>query len=55
MSIFVRLCASCARKKSAERKAITDAENGIDLPEGRLILSDVADRFLRPSRPSYSR
>ncbi len=88
MSIFVRLCARCAKKpstgrkdrrgrkgcddckwravtppklgrktlgvfdtkeraESALRKALTDAENGIDLPQGKLTLSEVAERFFK--------
>lgn len=33
--------------ESALRKALTDAERGIDLPQGKLTLSEVAERFFK--------
>jgi|HubBroStandDraft_4_1064222.scaffolds.fasta_scaffold88846_2 integrase len=35
------------KAESALRKALTDAENGIDLPQGKLTFSEVAERFFK--------
>jgi integrase len=35
------------KAESALRKALTDAENGIDLPQGNLAFSEVAERFFK--------
>jgi integrase len=35
------------KAESALRKALMDAENGIDLPHGKLTLSEVAERFFK--------
>lgn len=35
------------KAESALRKALTDAENGIDLPQGKVTFSEVAERFFK--------